>query len=171
MRKLLFVIPLFAFLCSCSPQKQLARLLEKHPELHRDSIVVFHDTIIRPGVRDSIYITNNIIDSLQAVASTTPMSEQNSSKATSVVAGNATAILSATSNGFWLKAEQKSDTVYIDIEKEVPVYLTEIKEVEKPLSKWQHFCLRMGWIFIVLILLGMVFQLIRFYNKPKTEKL
>lgn len=149
-------------MCSCSPHKQLARILSKHPELHRDSVVVYHDTITMPGVRDSIYITNHTIDSLQAVASTTSMSEQKSSNATSVVAGNATAILSATSNGFWLKAEQKPDTVFIDIEKEIPVYLTEIKEVEKPLSKWQTYKMQMGVMLMVLLGIGIVLNLIKY---------
>lgn len=149
-------------MCSCSPHKQLARILQKHPELHRDSVVVFHDTITMPGVRDSIYITNHTIDSLQAVASTTSMSEQNSSNATSVVAGNATAILSTTSNGFWLKAEQKPDTVYVEVKKSIPTYITEIKEVEKPLTKWQTFKQQMGVMFMVLIGVGTILQLIKY---------
>lgn len=161
MKKLLFLI-ISILLCSCSPHRQLARILLKHPELHRDSVVVYHDTITMPGVRDSIYITNHTIDSLQAVASTTSMSEQKSSNATLVVAGNATAILSATSNGFWLKAEQKPDTVFIDIEKEVPVYLTEIKEVEKPLSKWQTYKMQMGVMLMVLLGIGIVLNLIKY---------
>lgn len=149
-------------MCSCSPHKQLARILQKHPELHRDSIVFFHDTITMPGVRDSIYITNHTIDSLQAVASTTSMSEQNSSNATSVVAGNATAILSATSNGFWLKAEQKTDTVYVEVKKSIPTYITEIKEVEKPLTKWQTFKQQMGVMLMVLLGIGIVLNLIKY---------
>lgn len=149
-------------MCSCSPHKQLARILQKHPELHRDSVVVFHDTITMPGVRDSIYITNHTIDSLQAVASTTSMSEQKSSNATSVVAGNSTAILSATSNGFWLKAEQKTDTVYVEVKKSIPTYITEIKEVEKPLTKWQTFKQQMGVMLMVLIGVGTILQLIKY---------
>lgn len=161
MKKLLFFI-MSILLCSCSPHKQLARILQKHPELHRDSIVVFHDTITMPGVRDSIYITNHTIDSLQAVASTTSMSEQKSSNATSVVAGNATAILSATSNGFWLKAEQKTDTVYVEVKKSIPTYITEIKEVEKPLTKWQTFKQQMGVMLMVLLGIGIVLNLIKY---------
>lgn len=171
MKKLLFIIPLFACLCSCSPHKQLARLLEKHPELHRDSTIIYHDTIVMPGIEEHIFITYEQMDSLKAEASTTQNQAQNSSTAVSVVAGKASASLAATDKGVWLTAKQAGDTVFVEVEKQVPVYLTEKQIVEKPLSKWQHFCIRMGWIFIVLILIGSVFQLIKLYNKLKNKKL
>ena len=50
----------------------------------------------------------------------------------------------------------------IDIEKEIPVYLTEIKEVEKPLSKWQTYKMQMGVMFMVLLGIGIVLNLIKY---------
>lgn len=42
---------------SCSPEKRLARIVDKHPELLRKDTLTLRDTIYRAGsVRDSVFI-------------------------------------------------------------------------------------------------------------------
>ena len=50
-------------LASCSPQKQLAKLLEKYPELLQTETITVTDTVIVPEQHyDTAFIWNSIID-------------------------------------------------------------------------------------------------------------
>ncbi len=64
MRK--YILFLVLILASCTPQRQLARLLARHPELKRDSIIVIHDTNVTPYVQSSTGFTlEDLNDMLQ----------------------------------------------------------------------------------------------------------
>lgn len=67
------ILFLLALLCACSPQKRINRILNRHPELKRDTVLTYYDTVKIPGfrtdtlvnwhsTRDTIIINkNNII--------------------------------------------------------------------------------------------------------------
>lgn len=48
------VILCFLFLVACSPQKRHARLVKKHPEVHKDIVTIKHDTI--KVITDSVIV-------------------------------------------------------------------------------------------------------------------
>lgn len=43
------LLPIVLLLVACSPERKLARLLAKHPELARTDTIVVHDTVLVPG--------------------------------------------------------------------------------------------------------------------------
>ena len=61
MRK--YILFLVLILASCTPQRQLARFLARHPELKRDSIIVIHDTM--EDTNDNDNIENRYDESVQ----------------------------------------------------------------------------------------------------------
>jgi len=62
MKNIIFIL-LALLIVSCSPQKRLARLIKKHPELITDKPVVVHDTTrFRDTVVKTIKITTPAID-------------------------------------------------------------------------------------------------------------
>lgn len=158
----LFVLS--ALLAACSPQLRLARLIERHPELHRDSIVVLHDTVVRDAVSDSIYITRAEIAGMQAAAGTAQTNAHNEQEAASVVAGKAAAVLRAdTAGGFWLYARQAADTIVLCDTLQIPVYYT--KTVARPPTKWEAFRMQMGSVFIGVLAVFLLLATLRIVRK------
>ena len=159
--------PIFSFmllLASCSPQKQLVRLLERHPELRQDSIVTFHDTIvIEPAAAEIAFTLDDLIsvaqqpDTVNADSAATPAG-------ITVSAGGAVATLYPKDGHFMLHAEQRIDTIYIEHVKKVPAYytktITKQVEVPKPYNKFIKFLIGSGgffWLLIItLIVLGII---------------
>jgi len=131
MKYLLIVL----LLASCTPQKRLARLVKKHPELIRVDTVTVTDTfiVITPRTQiDTFYSIKQLID-------TVVVSKDN----------------------LTVKTYLKNDTIYLDakcdtivIEKirevKVPVQKIEVKEIPFWESKWFRFLFIL--IFVVLIL-------------------
>lgn len=167
MKRFAHIALLALMLCSCAPHRQLARLLARHPELHRDSTVVLHDTVVIAAEHESEFIPYAFVDSLRTVAHTAQADAQKSSTAMSVVAGRATALLSVDSAGLWLTAVQRADTVHIEVTKEVPVYFTRKEVVQAPITRWQRFKMRMGVLFIVLLCCLTAYQAARIIYKLK----
>lgn len=61
---LIRIVLILLIFVSCTPQKRLERLLKKHPNLIKDSVITRIDTIIKEGTRfDTIYVSKPI-DSL-----------------------------------------------------------------------------------------------------------
>lgn len=56
-----YIIMLFVFFASCTPQKRLQKLIEKHPELIHtlDTKLTIHDTIIR---YDTIIVKGQVVE-------------------------------------------------------------------------------------------------------------
>lgn len=62
MKNITFIL-IALLIVSCSPQKRLARLVKKHPELIQDKPIVIHDTtIFRDTITKTIKITIPAID-------------------------------------------------------------------------------------------------------------
>lgn len=163
MRRLLFTILPLLLLASCSPQKQLTRLLNRHPELRQDSIITIRDTIVIEPVAAEISFT---LDDLISVAQQpdTANADSDPPSGISVSAGGAVATIYQKDGLFTLRAQQKQDTIFIERIKTVPAYYTKtaIKEVEvkKPYSRFVKFLIGSGaaiWlILLILITIGIV---------------
>lgn len=157
MKKGLLFITALIFLSSCAPQRQLARLLSRHPELQRDSIVVLHDTIITPYVQSSTDFTMADLNQLlqhKRVLDTLGLSNADIKTGITALAGGARASIVPIDNGhFALIAEQLPDTNAFKHEVVLPVYTTEIKKISVPIPQWKIFLMYLGGIFIIEILL------------------
>lgn len=117
----------------CSPQRKLANLLRKYPELQTDS------TYYRFSVFDSVI-------SKHALADTSFYSLPDSGQTISVQAGKAKATLTNDSGKYKLTAEQMPDTVYIHHTDSIPVPTYEYVEVvqKKPVPFIVKFLAAIG---------------------------
>ena len=156
--------------CSCSPQKQLANLLAKHPELRQDTILRIDTFFVMPADSNSITFT---IDDLLAldVDSTAPnpansnITSDNSS--ISVATNGCDASITHNANGsYTLNLKQKPDTITVEKEIQVPVYLTKTEYKDKivyQMNKWQTFCYVLGCILFFLLVAFLLLLIARFF--------
>lgn len=164
MRRLLFTILPLLLLASCSPQKQLTRLLNRHPELRQDSIITIRDTIVIEPVAAEITFT---LDDLISVAQQpdTANADSDSPSGISVSAGGAVATIYPKDGHFMLHAEQRIDTIYIERIEKVPAYFTKTitkqVEVPKPYNKFIKFLIGSGGFFWILIITLIVLVIIK----------
>lgn len=115
LRKIPFLFAV-VLLSACSPQRKLANLLHRYPELQTDS------TYYRFSVLDSVISKHTFAD-------TVFWHLPDSGKSISVQAGKAKATLTNDSGKYKLSAEQIPDTVIIQITDSIPVPTYEYVEV------------------------------------------
>ncbi|MGM9745840.1 MAG: hypothetical protein ACI30H_02630 [Paludibacteraceae bacterium] len=172
-RLLLLIVPLLA---ACTPQRQLGRLLARHPELRAatDTIVV-RDSVLVPGAYAHTFIPDSVLQ--HHISTHRPQADAQGSLPTSnngtsqtnrvgtVEAGNAGASLTSdpAAGGFWLAATQKPDTIRLEVPVEVPVY--EYLPVEADIPQWVVMLSTVGGIAIAIVALMAVLYLIRIVRK------
>ena len=190
MKKLIYILTLATLLCSCSAEKQLARLLERHPELHKDTVYVIDTCFIYEADTNSVRFTLDDLAALQAqlqekqkhqdiqdsVALGTedhdPLAANNSTlqqKPTQISAENKGSLASITPNAdgsFNLNTITKPDTIFINKEVPVPVYFTEIKEkIVYEMNQTQTFFFGLGILFLVIIAIVFALKIAKFFIK------
>lgn len=92
---------LLLFLVACSPQKKLAKLLAKHPELRDTTVVVDTITIVQP---------ERVIDTVFRVTSDTVVIERERIKVR----------YHQSHDTVWIEATAKADTIHVPYRVEVP---------------------------------------------------
>lgn len=136
---------------ACSPQRKLANLLRKYPELQTDS-TYYHFTII-----DTLIRRHSINDSTFFIP--------DSGKAVVVESGNAKATLTNTGgDNLNLQVEETPDTVYVHHTDSIPVPTYEYVEVvqKKPVPFIVKFLAAIGGL---ALLAGMGRAAIRLFLK------
>ena len=163
-----FLIYILIFLAACTPQRQLARLLNRHPELQRDSVITFRDTIIMPYVKVVESFTLEDLNALTKTKHALPWSDSSNADnkiGITAVANGARASIIATETGFALVAEELPDTNAPERKVIVPTYITKEIKTEMPIPQWKIFLMYLGGIFILEMLLKTVFYVLqRFYK-------
>lgn len=157
MRK--YILFLVLILASCTPQRQLARLLARHPELKRDSIIVIHDTIVTPYVQSStVFTLEDLNDMLQMSSAHDSLGSSNADIKTGItaIADHARASIVADYGQLRLIAEQLPDTNPFQHKAVIPTYTTEIQKIPTPIPSWKVFLMYLGGIFIIELLLRLV---------------
>ncbi|MDD3491021.1 MAG: hypothetical protein PHR62_14180 [Paludibacter sp.] len=157
MRK--YILFLVLILASCTPQRQLARLLARHPELKRDSIIVIHDTIVTPYVQSStVFTLEDLNDMLQMSSAHDSLGSSNADIKTGItaIADHARASIVADYGQLRLIAEQLPDTTPFQHKAVIPTYTTEIQKIPTPIPSWKVFLMYLGGIFIIELLLRLV---------------
>ena len=164
MRK--YILFLVLILASCTPQRQLARLLARHPELKRDSIIVIHDTIITPYVQSSTGFTlEDLNDMLQKSRECDSLGLSNADIKTGItaIADHARASIVAHKGNLRLVAEQLPDTTPFQHKAVIPTYTTEIQKIPTPIPSWKVFLMYLGGIFIIEMALRLVVFILKKY--------
>ena len=164
MRK--YILFLVLILASCTPQRQLARLLARHPELKRDSIIVIHDTIITPYVQSSTGFTlEDLNDMLQKSRERDSLGLSNADIKTGItaIADHARASIVAHKGNLRLVAEQLPDTTPFQHKAVIPTYTTEIQIIPTPIPSWKVFLMYLGGIFIIELVLRLVVFILKKY--------
>ena len=157
MRK--YILFLVLILASCTPQRQLARLLARHPELKRDSIIVIHDTIVTPYVQSStVFTLEDLNNMLQKSRERDSLGLSNADIKTGItaIADHARASIVADNGQLRLIAEQLPDTNPFQHKAVIPTYITEIQKIPTPIPSWKVFLMYLGGIFIIELLLRLV---------------
>jgi hypothetical protein len=157
---------LVLILASCTPQRQLARLLARHPELKRDSIIVIHDTIITPYVQSSTGFTlEDLNDMLQKSRERDSLGLSNADIKTGItaIADHARASIVADNGKLRLIAEQLPDTTTLEHKAVIPTYITEIQKIPTPIPSWKVFLMYLGGIFILEMALRLVVFILKKY--------
>jgi len=99
MKKILLIVSVL-FLAACSPQKQLARLLKKHPELLQKDTIYYKDTFFVPEIK---------LDTFFKINFDTIFFEKENLKIQ----------LIKNDSIIYLKATKQTDTIFI--EKKIPI--------------------------------------------------
>ena len=177
MKKLLYILTCLTLLCSCSAEKRLAHLLEKHPELHRDSVYIVDTFFTSVPDTNSVTFTieqlQSMLDQAGTVAlgdSTNPTSANNSNAPgvfTPISAETSGCLATITPNAdgtFNLNAIQKPDTIFIVDSIPTPVYYTAYKDkIVYKMNNAQTFFFGLGILLIVIIAIALVIKIVKLF--------
>ncbi len=161
MKRLLGFICIALMLVSCSPQKRLAYLLERHPELRTgDRVLTVKVAVPVAAVKqDAVYLPDLRIDTLtvhDTVAIYLGVEDYKQlRKGMSVQEGKIKATVQLTEEGLQLSIEQEADTLQQNVDVDVPQYEIEVKQ-KAELSGWQKFCYELGLCTFVILCIGIV---------------
>ncbi len=153
MRKILFLL-LIGSLTACSPQYRFRQLLAQHPELYpRDSVIQLTDTLF---IKSDSAVTHFNADTLKV------------DRPIVVSTAHTNAIVKRINDKtFTLKTKQRPDTVTVEKEVKVPVYITEKQKEYIPvyqMNRNQRLFYKIGVATVVLMLFGaLLFFMKRFY--------
>ena len=155
MKNLILSIPIL-FLCCCSPQRQFARLIARHPELHaNDSLLKITETfILEKDSAEVRFLAHDISQIMSEINVETPQTK---------------AILTKLNDTIYsLKTILKTDTLTITKHIEVPTYYTKtqtiIKEVDAPLKRWQKSLISCGIITLLLLISTIITKIYKFFK-------
>lgn len=190
MRKIIYILTLATLLCSCSAEKQLARLLERHPELHTDTVYVIDTFFVLVPDTNTVRFTLDDLAALQAqlqegqeqqdkqdsVALGTedqnPFEANNSTqpqKPTQISAENKGSLASITPNAdgsFNLHAITKPDTVYIKKKIPIPIYFTKTRDkIVYKMTNVQTSFFTIGIMAVILIVGVFILKIFNVYKK------
>lgn len=144
MKQFLLIFSLLGafFFASCSPERRLANLLKKHPQLVKTDTVFRHDTIIIPGSTVDTTFIHHI------------------TKDTIIIRENNTTV-KYFNDGKTVYLQGKTDTTTII--KEVPVVIHSVEA--KPESRGEMFWRKAKDIFTLLLLGAIIVLIILQKNK------
>lgn len=162
MKKILSILAIVTLLCSCAPEKRLARFLERHPELQRIDTVMIHDTIITPPDTTILRLTLQEIIAMDSAARAAQTEDTDTTIAAEASNDRSGAVLKARGDGtFDLQAITKPDTVYRDKPVPVPHYITEYKDREVEVYKQHWYQEGFMWIGILATLIAVLYIIIK----------
>ncbi len=157
-----FLLILIPLCISCTPQRQLAVLLARHPELARDTTLVVTQQVITPA--DSAYIDFNIaeLSGLAAQRHSPEQSRTRNNDLTVQTAAGAIATISATSEDkYRLQVRTPTDTIHYRDTITLPAYTTRIEYRDKIVNQMNNAQSFFFWIGIIALALATLALVIR----------
>lgn len=140
-------------LSSCSAQRQLYNLLQRHPELRTtDSVIVMSHEVIVPGATNLVLLPR--ISNDDDPCNCDSLLREALKDGISTTAGNAQATVLSTDSGIGLQVEQVPDTIFVPDTIRVPQYI--IKEAPRDESNGEVFFRISGIIAWLLVALAIV---------------
>ena len=157
-----FLLILIALCVGCAPQKRLAMLLARHPELVHDTSMVVTQQLITPA--DSAYIDFNIaeLSGLDAQRHSPEQSRTRNNDLTVQTASGAIATISAThADNYRLQVRTRSDTIHYRDTITLPAYTTRIEYRDKVINQMNNAQSFFFWIGIIALALATLALIIR----------
>ena len=155
---------ILALCVGCAPQKRLALLLARHPELQHDTALVVSKQMVRSA--DSAYIHFTLAD-LRGMASDTCLPEQSrphDNDLTVETPSGASATISAMRQDCYrLQVRTRTDTIHLCDTITVPAYTTRVEYRDKivhTLSPAQSFFFWVGIIALALVALSIILRVV-----------
>lgn len=142
-KNVLFLVSLFFFVVgySCSPQKRLNRLLDRNPELKKDTVLTVHDTVITKSFNfDTLYNFKQSIDTVI------------------INRKNVQVKVFHHNDTVYVKTNVKSDTIY----KVISVPYSKINYTTDNQKNWTMFWAGMAVILFIIVVVWLFFK----RNKP-----
>ena len=164
MKKLLAIIVIATLLGSCAAEKQLARFLQKHPELQRVDTTFIHDTIIQEKEVSTTKITLEELLAMDSIAKANRDSVGNTADHIQPTVSAATdrshAALKANGDKtFDLESTAPQDTIVRTDTVYQPYYITEYKDREVTVYKqtwWQELLTSIGTIALITLIIYII---------------
>lgn len=157
---ILAIVVVVGFLTACAPQRQLYRILLRHPELRApDSLHVISFTKLIPSATNTILLPRIENDPCNCDS----LLREALKDGVSTLAGNAQASVLPTDSGIVLQAQQLPDTIIIRDTTYIPEYI--IKAVPREESNWEIFFRYSGYVAWLIVLLGIVVLLLILFLK------
>lgn len=164
MKKLLAIIVIATLLGSCAAEKQLARFLQKHPELQRVDTTFIHDTIIQEKEVSTTKITLEELLAMDSIAKANKDSVGNTADHIQPTVSAATdrshAALKANGDKtFDLESTAPQDTIVRTDTVYQPHYITEYKDREVTVYKqtwWQELLTSIGTIALITLIIYII---------------
>ncbi|PLX00711.1 MAG: hypothetical protein C0594_15390 [Marinilabiliales bacterium] len=133
MKKIIY-ISICLILASCSPQKKLARLIKKHPQLERVDTLKIHDTTIINGIQIYTSISSQVFkDSINDTIV--------------IVHENTTLSIIESHDTVWFNIDQDPDTLI----KEIHVPVEKIVYINPDPNECMKYYIKENWWIILLI--------------------
>lgn len=157
---LMALIVAVGFLTACSPQRQMYRLLQRHPELRApDNIRIYDIAIPTPGASSAVLLPKLENDPCNCDS----LIKAALKDGISTTAGNAVASVIPTDSGLLLQAEQKPDTIHFHDTVQVPQYI--IKAVPRDETDGELFLRHSGIVAWVIIGVAFVIWVVFLFFK------
>ena len=174
MKKLLAILAIATFLCSCSAEKRLANLLKHHPELHHIDTLLIHDTVILPADTNAILLSLTDLIAMDSAASAAQTEDKdpvaNPSTSAEVSGDRSSAALQALGDGkFILSTTAPADTIIVRDTVYTPSYVTETEEKEVIVYQqtwWQQGLSFIGGILLIIIIIWLIIKIVLKFVKP-----
>ena len=157
---ILAMVVVVGFLTACSPQRQLYRILLRHPELRApDSVHVINFQMEIPGATNTILFPRIEDDPCNCDS----LLREALKDGISTTAGNAQASVLPTDSGIVLQAQQLPDTIIIRDTTYIPEYI--IKTVPREETNGEIFFRYSGYIAWSLVVLAVLIGILLLFLK------
>ena len=138
MKTMLLMLVMVALCVGCSPQRRLARLVERHPELMKVDTITVRDTVAVPGVMADTAVPWDVARDTCHVLRDSVFLER----------GRLEVVVRRVHDTLFIRGKCKADTVFI--RRKIPVTKIVVREPRKLWVLWGVIVLLIVVVFVLL---------------------